>query len=149
MAVEVAALAQPAPKTRVTYSEAYGKTGAPPEVTAKDMPRFPAVEPANAAATFQVKKGFRLELVASEPLVNSPVTMAFDEHGRLFVVEMIDYSERRDETPHAGRIRLLEDTDGDGKFDKSTVLPTTCRGPPRSSATAAASSWARRRTSFG
>ena len=122
MAVEVAALAQPAPKTRVTYSEAYGKTGTPPEVTAKDMPRFPAVEPANAAATFQVKKGFRLELVAAEPLVNSPVTMAFDEHGRLFVVEMIDYSERRDETPHAGRIRLLEDTDGDGKFDKSTVF---------------------------
>ena len=44
MAVEVAALAQPAPKTRVTYSEAYGKTGTPPELTAKDMPRFPAVE---------------------------------------------------------------------------------------------------------
>lgn len=116
------ATAQPAPKTRVTYSEAYGKTGTPPEVTAKDMPRFPAVEPARAVETFQVKKGFRLELVAAEPLVNSPVTMAFDENGRLYVVEMIDYSERRDETPHAGRIRLLEDTDGDGKFDKSTVF---------------------------
>ncbi|MBI5802390.1 MAG: c-type cytochrome [Verrucomicrobia bacterium] len=122
VAAEISVVAQPAPKTRVTYSEAYGKSGSPPELTAKDMPRFPAVEPTNAAATFQVKKGFRLELVASEPLVNSPVTMAFDEHGRLFVVEMIDYSERRDETPHAGRIRLLEDTDGDGKFDKSTVF---------------------------
>ncbi|MEN9574640.1 MAG: hypothetical protein RL514_2495 [Verrucomicrobiota bacterium] len=122
LALEVASSAQPAPKTRVTYSEAYGKTGAPPAVTAQEMPRFPAVEPTNAAATFQVKKGFRLELVAAEPLVNSPVTMAFDEHGRLYVVEMIDYSERRDESPHAGRIRLLEDTDGDGKFDKSTVF---------------------------
>ena len=114
--------AQPVPKTRVTYSEAYGKTGAPPEVSAKDLPRFPAVEPAQALGTFQIKKGFRLELVAAEPLVNSPVTMAFDENGRLYVVEMIDYSERRDETPHAGRIRLLEDTDGDGKFDKSTIF---------------------------
>ena len=114
--------AQPAPKTRVTYSEAYGKTGAPPEVAAKDLPRFPAVELAKAVETFQIKKGFRLELVAAEPLVNSPVTMAFDENSRLYVVEMIDYSERRDETPHAGRIRLLEDTDGDGKFDKSTVF---------------------------
>ncbi len=114
--------AQPAPKTRVTYSEAYGKSGAQPEVTAKDLPRFPAVEPAKAVETFQIKQGFRLELAASEPLVNSPVTMAFDEHGRLFVIEMIDYSERRDETPHLGRVRLLEDADGDGKFEKSTVF---------------------------
>ena len=48
--------------------------------------------------------------------------MAFDEDGRLFVAEMIDYSERREETPHAGRIRLLEDVDGDGTFDKATVF---------------------------
>ena len=121
-AAGVAIAAAPAAKTKVTYSEAYGKGGAQPEVTAKDLPRFPALEPAQALASFQVRKGFRLELVASEPLVNSPVTMAFDEHGRLFVVEMIDYSERRDETPHGGRIRLLEDTDGDGRFDKSTVF---------------------------
>ena len=117
-----AANAQPAPKTRVTYTEAYGKAGAQPEVAAKDLPRFPAVEPAKAAETFQIKKGYRLELAASEPLVNSPVTMAFDEHGRLYVIEMIDYSERRDETPHLGRVRLLEDADGDGKFEKSTVF---------------------------
>jgi putative membrane-bound dehydrogenase-like protein len=123
------AAAQPAPKTRITYSEAYGKTGTPPELTAKDLPRFPAVEPAKAVETFQIKKGFRLELVAAEPLVNSPVTMAFDENGRLYVVEMIDYSERRDETPHAGRIRLLEDTDGDGKFDKSTIFADNLAWP--------------------
>ncbi|MFM8468988.1 MAG: PVC-type heme-binding CxxCH protein [Limisphaerales bacterium] len=120
--VAFAAPAQPAPKTRVNYSEVYGKAGAQPEVTAKDLPRFPAVEPAKAVETFQVQKGYRLEHVAAEPLVNSPVTMAFDENGKLYVVEMIDYSERRDETPHAGRIRLLEDTDGDGKFDKSTIF---------------------------
>ena len=59
--------AQPAPKTRVTYSEAYGKTGKAPEVSAQDLPRFAPVEPAKALETFQVKKGFRLELVAAEP----------------------------------------------------------------------------------
>src|SRR5262249_1528959 len=57
---------------------------------------------------------------AAEPLVVDPVAMAFDEDGRLFVVEMRDYSERREEK--LGRIRLLEDTDGDGIFDKSTVF---------------------------
>src|SRR5258706_9656326 len=94
---------------------------AEPTVTAADLPRIPAVEPRDALKTFQVKPGFHIELAASEPHVASPVALSFDENGRLFVVEMIDYSERRDETPHLGRIRLLEDTDGDGIFDKSTV----------------------------
>ena len=94
---------------------------AEPAVDPKDLPRIPATAPAEALKTFKVKKGFHLELAASEPLVVSPVAMAFDENGRLFVVEMIDYSERRDETPHLGRIRLLEDTKGDGRFDKSTI----------------------------
>src|SRR5436309_1876402 len=75
----------------------------------KDLPRVPATEPDKAVSTIQVRDGFRVELVASEPLVVSPVAMAFDENGRLFVVEMRDYSERRDEK--LGRIKLLEDTD--------------------------------------
>jgi putative membrane-bound dehydrogenase-like protein len=95
---------------------------AEPTVTSNDLPRFPAVEPKDALKTFQVKKDFHMEIVACEPKVASPVALSFDENGRLFVVEMIDYSERRDETPHLGRIRLLEDTDGDGVFDKSTVF---------------------------
>ncbi len=109
------------PQTRVSYSDAYGKTAPQPELASREMPRFPSVEPAKASGTFQIKPGFRLELAASEPLITSPVTVCFDELGRLFVAEMIDYSERREETPHAGRIRLLEDVDGDGVFDKSTV----------------------------
>src|SRR5438477_6532371 len=94
---------------------------AEPTVTSNDLPRFPAVEPKDALKTFEVKKGFHIELAACEPKVVSPVALSFDENGRLFVVEMVDYSERREETPHLGRIRLLEDTDGDGVFDKSTV----------------------------
>jgi putative membrane-bound dehydrogenase-like protein len=100
-----------------------------PVVTAADLPRIPAVEPKDAVKTFQVKPGFHMELVASEPLVVSPVAMSFDERGRLFVVEMIDYSERRDESPHLGRIRMLEDTNGDGIFDKSTVYADNLAWP--------------------
>src|SRR6184192_3162997 len=86
-------------------------SAAEPEVSGKDLPRVPPTEPDQAVSTFQIKKGFRLELVAAEPLVVDPVAMAFDEDGRLFVVEMRDYPERRDE--RLGRIRLLVDTDGD------------------------------------
>lgn len=111
------------PQTKVSYSEAYGRNGPQPELTVEnELPRFPAVEASLASATFQVKPGFRVELAASEPNVTSPVTIAFDEFGRMFVAEMVDYSERREETPHAGRIRRLEDTNGDGVFDRSVVF---------------------------
>ena len=84
------------------------------------MPRIPPKEPAEALTTFQVAPGFRIEQVAAEPLVTDPVAIAFDENGRLFVVEMRGYSENKDEK--VSRIRLLEDTNGDGKFDKSTIF---------------------------
>src|SRR5207237_7356801 len=93
---------------------------AEPRVDPTELPRTPPLEPDQALASFKVRTGFHLELAASEPLVVSPVAMCFDENGRLFVVEMIDYSERRDE--RLGRIRMLEDPDGDGHFDKSTVF---------------------------
>ena len=91
-----------------------------PEVDAGQLPRVPATPPEMALGTFKVKPGFQLELVAAEPLVIDPIALSFDEDGRCFVVEMRDYSERRPE--RLGRIRRLEDTDGDGRFDKSTVF---------------------------
>ncbi len=96
--------------------------GAEPPLSSNDLPRFPPVTAQAALQTFQVRKGFHMELVAAEPEVVSPVALSFDENGRMFVVEMVDYSERRDQVPHLGRIRLLEDTHGDGVYDKSTVF---------------------------
>jgi putative membrane-bound dehydrogenase-like protein len=93
----------------------------PPELDpAKDLPRHPPVEPKDAFSTFQIKPGFSLELAATEPLVVDPIAISFDENGRMYVVEMRDYSERRDE--RLGRIKLLEDTNGDGAYDKSYVF---------------------------
>jgi len=87
---------------------------------AGELPRIRPTEPGEAIKTIQVARGFRVEQVAAEPLVNSPVAVAFDENGRLFVVEMRGYSENKDE--HVSRVRLLEDLDGDGKFEKSTIF---------------------------
>jgi putative membrane-bound dehydrogenase-like protein len=76
---------------------------------------------ASALASFQLKPGFRIELVAAEPMVAAPAAMAFDENGRLFVAEMSDSPDRRGANSRFGRIRLLEDSDGDGVFDTSTI----------------------------
>ncbi len=92
----------------------------------KELPRFPPVASRDALNTFQLRKGFRLELVAAEPLVTDPIAFAFDEDGRLFVVEMNDYPDHKQ---HRGRIRRLVDTDGDGRFDKATVFAKDLRWP--------------------
>lgn len=92
-----------------------------PELKPGDLPRVPPLETTNALASFQIKKGFRLEIVAAEPLVVDPIDLCFDENGRMFVIEMRDYSEMRNVTPHLGRVRLVEDTDGDGTYDRATI----------------------------
>ncbi|HVW37678.1 MAG TPA: PVC-type heme-binding CxxCH protein, partial [Pirellulales bacterium] len=87
---------------------------------ASELPRIPPVDPPEALKTFKVQPGFRIEQLAAEPLVNDPVAMCFDEDGRLYVVEMRGYSEEPDDM--LSQVRLLEDVDGDGRFDKSTVF---------------------------
>ncbi len=110
-------------QSKSTYSKSYGATKGTVEVDpAKDLPRYPAVEPKDAIATWKIKPGFRLKLAAHEPQVRDPIALSFDERGRMFVVEMNDYSERRDVKPHLGRVSMLEDKDGDGYYETSTVF---------------------------
>ncbi len=82
-------------------------------------PAGPPFSPEPALATFRTEPGFRIELMTSEPDVTSPVAMDIDENGRWFVVEMPGYPL---DTSPSGRIKLLEDTDGDGRPDKATVF---------------------------
>ena len=88
--------------------------------TAEPLPRVAPHEPAAALETFTVAPGYSIEQVAAEPLVHSPVAVDYDERGRMFVVEMIDYSEQ--ENDHLGAVRMLEDRDGDGRYDTTTVF---------------------------
>lgn len=84
-----------------------------------ELPRIPPTEPADAWKSFSVADGFRMEQVAAEPLVASPVAIEWDALGRMYVCEMRGYSEDRDDG--LSRIRRLEDTDGDGIYDTSVV----------------------------
>lgn len=79
----------------------------------------PPLTPEATLANFQIKTGFKIKLLAAEPLVMDPVAMDVDELGRIFVVEMPGYPLKTDPS---GRVRLLEDTDGDGYPDQSTIF---------------------------
>ncbi len=80
--------------------------------------------PEESAKLIQVPPGFRLELFASEPDIINPIDMNWDEKGRLWVIETVDYPNtvRDDKGLGDDRIKICEDTDGDGRADKFTVF---------------------------
>ncbi|MCC5938930.1 MAG: c-type cytochrome [Lunatimonas sp.] len=75
--------------------------------------------PSQSIRSFELMEGFQIELIASEPLVADPVDMEIDEYGRMYVVEMHGYPL---DVTGTGKVKLLEDTNGDGIMDKSTVF---------------------------
>ena len=81
------------------------------------------MSPQDSMAYTQVPVGFRLELFASEPDIVNPISMAWDERGRLWVAETIDYPNTvNDNREGRDRIKILEDTNGDGKCDTVKVF---------------------------
>lgn len=83
-----------------------------------------ALSPSESNKLTQVPADFEIQLFASEPDITNPIAMAWDERGRLWVVESVDYPNTFKETDGAAndRIKICEDTDGDGKADKFTVF---------------------------
>ena len=89
------------------------------------IPPAPARTPQEELKTFQLAKGFQISLVASDPQVGDPVAAQFGPDGRLWVVEMQGYMPDLDGTTEdqpRGRVVVLEDKDGDGVFETSTVF---------------------------
>ena len=85
----------------------------------------PPISPEEALKRFYMPPGYRVELVASEPLVQDPVMIDWDGDGRMWVVEMPGYMpdiNAKGEHEAIGKIVVLEDTDGDGRMDKRTVF---------------------------
>jgi putative heme-binding domain-containing protein len=84
------------------------------------MPNRP-YSPEEAIEAMTVPPGFTVELVAAEPDIVNPIAMAFDDRGRIWVTESLEYP-RRQPGPGRDRVKVLEDTDGDGRADKTTVF---------------------------
>src|SRR5262245_37613254 len=95
------------------------------------MERVKPLEPAEAVKSFVVRPGFRVELVAAEPLIASPVAMDWDENGNLYVCEYAEYNQYANPNfKSKGRVRRLTSSKGDGIYDGSTIfadnLDTPC-----------------------
>ena len=80
----------------------------------------PPYSPQEALKTFQIEPGYRIELFASEPEVDSPVSMDIDENGNIYVVEDRGYPINIE--GKLGRVKLLRDTNGDGMPDRTTIF---------------------------
>ncbi|MDR8393643.1 ThuA domain-containing protein [Aliifodinibius sp. S!AR15-10] len=108
-----------------------------PQLTYEDretIPNYRQVDPApkyqlplspeESKKLTQVPVGYELELFASEPDIINPIDMTWDAQGRLWVIETVDYPNTVREEDGTGddKIKILEDTDGDGKADKTTVF---------------------------
>ena len=103
-----------------------------PARSADPIPKAPGpLTPKEEQATFQLPDGFQIELVASEPDIVDPVAMCFDARGRLFVCEMRGYPNGGVGTGNEtrGKIKCLEDKDGDGVFETCHTFAEGLRFP--------------------
>ena len=97
----------------------FGLTGQGPANLAEP----PGKSPQESLQSIQVEPGFTVELAATEPLVKDPIAFEWGADGKLWVVEMGDYPLGVDgKGKPGGVIRFLEDTDGDGRYDKQTTF---------------------------
>ena len=117
--------------------------GAPGGDLAKQKPKYhiavippaPVRTPEEELKTFKLPPGFHIELVACEPMVEEPIAVTFDADGRMYVVELRGYMQDLDdrgELDPLGRVSLLDSSDHNWKYDKSTVFLDKLVAPARS-----------------
>jgi mono/diheme cytochrome c family protein/glucose/arabinose dehydrogenase len=88
-------------------------------------PVVKALSPEESLETIYLPKGYRAELVANEPMVEEPIWITWDGNGKMYVAQMMTYMQDIDanhEDEPWSRVSVLEDTNGDGKMDQSTVF---------------------------
>jgi mono/diheme cytochrome c family protein len=120
--------AKPAPGTKIRatgFGAIAGEAATSDATDFSPKPPYTARPPADEAREFMLPTGYRVELIAAEPDVISPVAIEFDGNGRMYVAEMISYmmdaNATREHDP-ISRISRWESTKGDGRYDKHTVF---------------------------
>lgn len=87
-------------------------------------PQIKDLTPEESLKSFYLPKGYKIELVASEPLIGEPVSITWDADGKMYVAQMMTYMQdvnATNENAPWSRVSLLEDQNGDGRMDKSSV----------------------------
>jgi putative heme-binding domain-containing protein len=87
----------------------------------QDRPPNKPYSPQEAIQRMTVPEGFIVELVAGEPNIVNPIAMTFDDRGRIWITESLEYP-RKSAGPGRDRVKILEDADHDGRADKVTVF---------------------------
>lgn len=112
-------------------SQNYIETELPNYERRDPPPKFQLpLSPEASMTLMQVPPGFEVQLFAAEPDIAKPITMAWDERGRLWVAESVDYPNTiKAYGKGMDRIKILEDTNGDGRADKFTVFADSLNIP--------------------
>ncbi|MCK5941474.1 MAG: discoidin domain-containing protein [Planctomycetes bacterium] len=119
--MRVVVLASLLPLTTVLAQDEHPERTPDPAKVARTRPRSPA----DAIAAIELPPGYRLELVASEPMIREPAALAWDGNGRMYVAELRTYMQDidgTDELAPTSRVSRLDDSDGDGRMDTATVF---------------------------
>ncbi|HEX9509378.1 MAG TPA: c-type cytochrome [Puia sp.] len=119
------ALSFQACKNSATQNPATKNKSADSLAIRKGLAEAPPLAADSAIAKMHIEEGFAVKLVASEPLIAAPVALSFDEKGRIWVVEMMDYmpdTAGTGEDLPTGKVVILSDKNGDGVMDTSQVF---------------------------
>ncbi|HEV7348570.1 DUF7133 domain-containing protein [Telluribacter sp.] len=114
--------------TIAAYQQSFVVEQEDPFATPRTVSQTPVTipqSPGESLKSFRLPKGYRLEVVASEPMISEPAALTWDGNGRMYVAQLETYMQTidaQDEYEPRSRIMLLEDTDSDGKMDKSSVF---------------------------
>src|SRR4051812_12132973 len=93
-----------------------------PRLPAQRDARIPDPDPELERKTFKLPEGFEVNLFAADPLLLKPIQMSFDARGRLWLACSENYPQIKPGQKHSDRIIILEDTDGKGRADRTTVF---------------------------